>query len=45
LLPRLIPEFRNTLAHGEVQLHPGSLFTVQNCSEIINQLFPKDREA
>ena len=44
MLPDLIPDLRNALAHGEVQLHPGSAFTVNNCSEIINQLFPKDRE-
>lgn len=39
-LPELIPTLRNALAHGNVQLHPGSIFTVRNCCEIIRQLFP-----
>jgi hypothetical protein len=39
-LPSLVSSFRNDLAHGSPTLHPGSLFTLQNCAEIINQLFP-----
>lgn len=38
-LPGLIAALRNDLAHGSLMLHPGSLFTLRNCSEIINQLF------
>ena len=41
MLPDLIPELRNTLAHGTPLLHPGSLFTVRNCAEIVAQLFQK----
>ncbi|HUW44931.1 MAG TPA: hypothetical protein VMW50_03955 [Dehalococcoidia bacterium] len=40
-LPGLMSSLRNTLAHGSGMLHPGSMFTVQNCAEIINQLFPE----
>jgi hypothetical protein len=39
-LPKLIPSIRNDLAHGTTTLHPGSLFTINNCAEILNQLFP-----
>lgn len=39
-LPELISSMRNDLAHGTVTLHPGSLFTINNCAEILNQLFP-----
>jgi hypothetical protein len=39
-LPKLIPSIRNDLAHGTITLHPGSLFTINNCAEILNQLFP-----
>ncbi len=39
-LPALIPSIRNDLAHGTTTLHPGSLFTINNCAEILNQLFP-----
>jgi hypothetical protein len=39
-LPDLIPSLRNSLAHGGATLHPGSVFTLRNCSEIINQLYP-----
>jgi hypothetical protein len=38
-LPEIISTLRNNLAHGSETLHPGSLFTLKNCSEIINQLF------
>lgn len=40
-LPSLISSLRNELAHGSHMLHPGSLFTLRNCAEIINQLFPE----
>lgn len=40
-LPSLISSLRNDLAHGSHMLHPGSFFTLRNCAEIINQLFPK----
>lgn len=43
-LPDLIPELRNTLAHGTPLLHPGSLFTVRNCAEIVTQLFRDKNE-
>lgn len=39
-LPELISSMRNDLAHGTTTLHPGSLFTLNNCAEILNQLFP-----
>jgi hypothetical protein len=39
-LPSLISSLRNDLAHGSHMLHPDSLFTLRNCAEIINQLFP-----
>lgn len=39
-LPELISSMRNDLAHGTVTLHPSSLFTINNCAEILNQLFP-----
>lgn len=39
-LPSLVSSLRNDLAHGSFTLHPGSLFTLRNCAEIINQLFP-----
>ena len=39
-LPGLVSWLRNDLAHGSHMLHPGSLFTLRNCAEIINQLFP-----
>ena len=39
-LPKVMSSLRNDLAHGSFTLHPGSLFTLQNCAEIINQLFP-----
>ena len=38
-LPDIISDLRNDLAHGSSTLHPQSLFTLRNCSEIINQLF------
>ena len=38
-LPSLVSLLRNDLAHGSHMLHPGSLFTLRNCAEIINQLF------
>lgn len=38
-LPKLISSMRNDLAHGTTTLHPGSLFTLNNCAEILNQLF------
>ncbi|MBI3481231.1 MAG: hypothetical protein HY016_12900 [Nitrosomonadales bacterium] len=38
-LPSLISSLRNDLAHGSHTLHPGSLFTLRSCAEIINQLF------
>ena len=38
-LPWLVSELRNDLAHGSATLHPGSLFTLRNCAEIVNQLF------
>lgn len=41
-LPKAFTELRNTLAHGSSMLHPGSLFTLRNCAEIINQLFPEN---
>lgn len=44
-LPRIIASLRNTHAHGDKLLHPGSLFTLQNCAEIINQLFPEKNPA
>lgn len=44
-LPGLVSSLRNTLAHGESMLHPGSLFTLRNCAEIINQLFPEAKLA
>jgi hypothetical protein len=37
-----LPALRNDLAHGSTMLHPDSIFTLSNCSEIINQLFPSD---
>jgi hypothetical protein len=40
-LPSLVSSLRNELAHGSFTLHPGSLFTLRNCAEIINQLFPE----
>lgn len=40
-LPSLVSSLRNDLAHGSPMLHPGSLFTLRNCAEIINQLFPE----
>jgi hypothetical protein len=40
-LPELISSIRNDLAHGTTMLHPGSLFTINNCAEILNQLFPE----
>ena len=40
-LPELISSIRNDLAHGTTTLHPGSLFTINNCAEILNQLFPE----
>jgi hypothetical protein len=42
-LPNLISSLRNELAHGSHMLHPGSLFTLRNCAEIINQLFPEGK--
>lgn len=39
-LPNSIPDLRNAHAHGERLLHPHSEFTVRNCAEIINQLYP-----
>lgn len=42
-LPSLISSLRNDLAHGSHMLHPGSLFTLRNCAEIINQLFPEEK--
>lgn len=39
-LPDIIPSLRNSLAHGTTLLHPQSVFTLRNCSEIINQLYP-----
>lgn len=40
-LPKIMPSLRNDLAHGSFTLHPGSLFTLKNCAEIINQLYPE----
>ncbi len=40
-LPDIIPSLRNAIAHGEQLLHPNSAFTVRNCAEIINQLYPQ----
>ena len=40
-LPELITSMRNDLAHGTVTLHPGSIFTLNNCAEILNQVFPE----
>jgi chorismate mutase len=40
-LPKLISSFRNGLAHGDNSLHPTSIFTINNCAEIINQLYSK----
>jgi len=40
-LPSIVSSLRNELAHGSFMLHPGSLFTLRNCAEIINQLFPE----
>ncbi|OIQ84476.1 hypothetical protein GALL_336990 [mine drainage metagenome] len=40
-LPNIVSSLRNELAHGSFMLHPGSLFTLRNCAEIINQLFPE----
>ena len=37
-----LPPLRNDLAHGSAMSHPGSLFTLRNCSEIINQIFPSE---
>ena len=39
LLPKLISDMRNDLAHGSTSLHPGSGSTLSNCAEIINQIF------
>lgn len=44
-LPGLISQLRNELAHGSQTLHPGSLFTLRNCAEIINQLYPQQIRA
>jgi hypothetical protein len=44
-LPDIVPYLRNSLAHGGSRLHPGSVFTVRNCSEIINQLYPEKLRA
>lgn len=38
-LPEIMPKLRNNLAHGSTTLHPGSIFTLQMCSEFINQLY------
>jgi len=38
-LPSIVASLRNDLAHGSAMLNPGSLFTLRNCAEIINQLF------
>lgn len=43
-LPGIVPHLRNSLAHGSTMLHPGSLFTLRNCADIINQLFPTNYE-
>jgi hypothetical protein len=40
-LPSIVAALRNELAHGSAMLNPGSLFTLRNCAEIINQLFPE----
>jgi hypothetical protein len=40
-LPKLVSSMRNDLAHGSPILHSGSLFTLRNCADIINQLFPE----
>jgi len=40
-LPGVVSFLRNDLAHGSWTLHPGSLSTLRNCAEIINQLFPE----
>lgn len=40
-LPSVVAALRNELAHGSAMLNPGSLFTLRNCAEIINQLFPE----
>ena len=42
-LPSLVSSLRNELAHGSHMLHPGSLFTLRNCAEIINQLFQESK--
>ena len=42
-LPQLVSSMRNELAHGSNMLHSGSIFTLKNCAEIINQLFPQNR--
>lgn len=43
-LPRVFSSLRNELAHGSHMLIPNSIFTLRNCSEIINQLFPDENK-
>ncbi len=38
----IIPNLRNELAHGSTTLHPGAVFTLQWCSDFINQLYEND---
>jgi hypothetical protein len=39
-LPEIVSELRNDLAHGSTTLRPGSMTTLRNCAEIINQIYP-----
>jgi len=40
-LPEFVSSLRNSLAHGNNMLFPGSLHTLRICAEMINQLFPE----
>lgn len=38
-LPKLVSSMRNDLAHGDISLNHGSVFTLRHCATIINSLF------
>jgi hypothetical protein len=39
IMAKYLPKLRNSLAHGEPNIGATALFTLKNCSEIINQVY------
>lgn len=44
LLSETMHKIRNELAHGSNMSHPGGIFTIAICADIINQLFGGDKK-